>query len=95
VQNGTKYMETKVQIQTGGGQKGWVEYDKKFMVLKKAAPRAPKGKPGAKPGAKPRPGQPAVKRPPMPQPRTNSRGATPKKSGRPPRVRRVPTPPTR
>ncbi|NIP92226.1 MAG: hypothetical protein GWO24_01625, partial [Akkermansiaceae bacterium] len=36
VENGSSYLDTKVEIQMPGGKTGWVEYDKKFIVLKKA-----------------------------------------------------------
>ena len=89
VQNGSGYMETKVEIQTRSGKKGTVEYDKKFIVLRKATPRAPLvrgSKPGQKPGAKPPiPGQ-RTTRPPTPSSSS---------SNRPSRVRRVPNPPSR
>ena len=89
VENEGGYMETKVQIQTRNGKKGTVEYDKKFIVLKKATLRAPTRKPTAKPG----------QRPPIPG-RSTSRSPTPSKkpttsTARPSRVRRVPNPPTR
>ena len=72
------------------GKIGTVEYDKKFIVLKKATPRAPVGrkpttkKPTTKPGQRP----------------SSSRGPT-RPSSRPspsagnPRVRRIPNPPSR
>ena len=97
VDNGSSYLETKVQIQTAGGQKGWVEYDKKFLVLKAATPQAPAGgrnnNPGARPGTPggpPVPGRPPAATPnPSPRPTGNDSG------NRPSRVRRVPTPPSR
>lgn len=95
VEHGASYLETKVEIRTRSGKTGTVEYDKKFLVLKKATPKAPTGaKPGQlKPGQRPRSGaptipgrQPSGNRPPNP----SSGGSTNK-----PRVRRIPNPPTR
>lgn len=85
VENGDSYLGTKVEIQTRSGMTGTVEYDKKFIVLKKATPRAP-SKPGAKPKP-PVPGRATGKRPPVP----SSSSST----ARPSRVRRVPNPPSR
>lgn len=88
VENEGGYMDTKVQIQTRNGKKGTVEYDKKFIVLRKATPRAPTRKPTAKPGQRPPiPGRSS--RPPMPTKKPTTT------STRPSRVRRVPNPPTR
>lgn len=83
VRNGTKYKDTKVEIAYAGNKTAWVEYDDKFMVLKKATAAPARGKPGSQP--KPG-GKPGTARPPMP---SASGGQTP----RPSRVRRIPTPP--
>ena len=54
VERGASYMDTRVEIKNRSGKIGSVEYDKKFIVLKKATPRAPVGKkPVVKPGQKP------------------------------------------
>ena len=84
VDRGSSYMDTRVEIKNRSGKIGAVEYDKKFIVLKKATPRAPAGKPTAKPTVKPtvKPSTPA-KRPPTPS------------TGGKPRVRRIPSPPSR
>ena len=87
VERGSCYLETRVEIKNRSGKIGAVEYDEKFIVLKKATPKAPVGnKPTVKPG----------QRPPTPQ-----RTATPTKrptsssSAGKPRVRRIPSPPSR
>ena len=88
VERGASYMDTRVEIKNRSGKIGSVEYDKKFIVLKKATPKAPVGrKPVVKPGQKP----------------PTSRTPTPSTKGRPsssssaskPRVRRIPSPPKR
>lgn len=93
VDGGQGFMDTKVQIKTRSGKKGTVEYDRKFIVLKKATPRAnPSGKPGAKPN-------PSGRKPPVPgrtsTNRTPPRPGTSTSSGGRPRVRRIPNPPSR
>jgi len=88
VERGASYMDTRVEIKNRSGKIGSVEYDKKFIVLKKATPKAPVGrKPVVKPGQKP----------------PTSRTPTPSTKGRPsssssaskPRVRRILSPPKR
>ena len=88
VERGASYMDTRVEIKNRSGKIGSVEYDKKFIVLKQATPKAPVGrKPVVKPGQKP----------------PTSRTPTPSTKGRPsssssaskPRVRRIPSPPKR
>ena len=90
VQRGKSYMDTKVEIKTRSGKTGTVEYDKKFIVLRKATPKAPVK--GAKPAVCP-PGQ-KTSSPPVPgrsgKPAT-ARPPSPTK----PRVRRIPSPPSR
>ena len=90
VQRGKSYMDTKVEIKTRSGKTGTVEYDKKFIVLRKATPKAPVK--GAKPAVRP-PGQ-KTSSPPVPgrsgKPAT-ARPPSPTK----PRVRRIPSPPSR
>ena len=81
VDRGSSYMDTRVEIKNRSGKIGAVEYDKKFIVLKKATPRAPAGKkPTVKPTVKP---TTPAKRPPTPS------------TGGKPRVRRIPSPPSR
>lgn len=86
VEDGTHFLETRVEIKTRGNKTGWVEYDKKFIALKKAAPKpAPRGGKG-NPG---RSGQ----RPPIPSATSgNKSGSGTSSRGR---VRRVPTPPSK
>ena len=87
VDRGLSYMDTRVEIKSRSGKIGAVEYDEKFIVLKKATPKAPAGK------------KPSVK--PSQRPSTPQRTATPSKrptspsSGGNPRVRRIPSPPSR
>ncbi len=92
VDRGKGFMDTKVEIKNRSGKIGTVEYDKKFIVLKKATPKAPAGtKPTSKPTSKP--GQrPSSSRGPTPPSRPSSRPSPP--AGKP-RVRRTPNPPTR
>ena len=92
VDRGKGFMDTKVEIKNRSGKIGTVEYDKKFIVLKKATPKAPAGKkPTSKPTSKP--GQrPSSSRGPTPPSRPSSR---PSPSAGKPRVRRIPNPPTR
>ena len=89
VERGKSYMDTKVQIKTRSGKTGTVEYDKKFIVLRKATPKAPVK--GSKPAARP---SRQKTTPPVPgrsaKPST-ARPPTPSK----PRVRRIPSPPSR
>lgn len=87
VDRGSSYMDTRVEIKNRSGKIGAVEYDEKFIVLKKATPKAPAGKkPTIKPG----------QRPPTPQrPTTTSKRPTSTSSGGKPRVRRIPSPPSR
>ena len=92
VDRGKGFMDTKVEIKNRSGKIGTVEYDKKFIVLKKATPKAPVGrKPTAKPPTKP--GQrPSSSRGPTPPSRPSSK---PSPSASNPRVRRIPNPPSR
>ena len=94
VEQGSKRLETKVEIKTRGGKTGWVEYDEKLIAVKKAVPKAPAGgKPGAKNPPVPQrggPQRPGASTPPVPGKTGNNNTA-----GRGSRVRRVPTPPTR
>ncbi|MAT45898.1 MAG: hypothetical protein CMO35_00535 [Verrucomicrobiaceae bacterium] len=86
VERGASYMDTRVEIKNRSGKIGSVEYDKKFIVLKKATPRAPVGKkPVVKPGQKP-----PTSRAPTPSARPSSSSSASK-----PRVRRIPSPPKR
>ena len=92
VDRGKGFMDTKVEIKNRSGKIGTVEYDKKFIVLKKATPKAPVGR---KPTTKPttRPGQrPSSSRGPTPPSRPSSK---PSSSARKPSVRRIPNPPSR
>ncbi|MBB79987.1 MAG: hypothetical protein CMN02_03120 [Roseibacillus sp.] len=88
VDRGSSYMDTRVEIKNRSGKIGAVEYDEKFIVLKKATPRAPAGKqPTVKPGQKPTtPQRPTT---------TSKRPSTSSSSGGKPRVRRIPSPPSR
>lgn len=87
VENGSNFLETRVEIKTRGEKTGWVEYDKKFIALKKAAPKAPvrggKGNPGSSRGGQ---------RPPIPGASNSKSGSGTSSRGR---VRRVPTPPAK
>ena len=90
VDRGKGFMDTKVEIKNRSGKIGTVEYDKKFIVLKKATPRAPVGRKPTTKKPTPKPGQ----RP------SSSRGPTrpsskPSPSAGNPRVRRIPNPPSR
>ena len=85
VQDPIKYMETKVKISVGG-ETGTIGYDEKFLPLKKIAVAAKKPAP-KKPGARPTRG-----RPPVPGVKTQR---PPTSGANKPRVRRVPTPPSR
>ena len=94
-QDPNDYLKTRVKVSVGG-QEGFVTYDEKELVIKQpAAKKQPAKKAPAKPTAKkPAPntqnqGQGA--RPPIPGMKTNQNTGT----QRAPRVRRVPTPPTR
>ena len=90
VERGKSYMDTKVEIKTRSGKTGTVEYDKKFIVLRKATPKAPVK--GAKPAARPTNGRPAT--PPVPGRSTKPSNARPPSPTKP-RVRRIPSPPSR
>ncbi len=86
VERGASYMDTRVEIKNRSGKIGSVEYDKKFIVLKKATPKAPVGKkPVVKPGQRP-----PTSRTPTPSTRPTSSSSAGK-----PRVRRIPSPPKR
>ena len=86
MERGASYMDTRVEIKNRSGKIGSVEYDKKFIVLKKATPKAPAGrKPVLKPGQKP-----PTSRTPTPSARPSSSSSASK-----PRVRRIPSPPKR
>jgi hypothetical protein len=94
VEQGEGRLKTKVQIKTRSGKVGWVEYDEKFLALKKTMPQPQPGQ--QNPNQPPVPGRPGggnqpQVRPPVPTP--NAQNAT--TNNRPTRVRRVPTPPNR
>lgn len=101
VEEGSGFMDTKVQVETSGGKQGWVEYDKKFLVLKGATPSAPAANTSGNRGqVTARPGTP--NRPPVPTRAASARRTPPRpnasssrNNNQPSRVRRVPTPPSR
>ncbi|MCH2062668.1 MAG: hypothetical protein MK194_02965 [Roseibacillus sp.] len=93
VDRGKGFMDTKVEIKNRSGKIGMVEYDKKFIVLKKATPRAPVGKkPVTKPGQRP----PTSRGPTPPSSsRSSSSSSRPSSSSSKARTRRIPNPPSR
>ncbi len=91
VDRGKGYMDTKVEIKNRSGKIGSVEYDKKFIVLKKATPRAPVKKPVTKPGQRP----PTSRGPTPPSSSRSSSSSKRPSSSSQPRTRRIPQPPSR
>ena len=93
IQDPLDYKATKVRISVGG-ETGMVEYDEKFLLLKKTMVASKKPtKPGARPvhGARPTAKKPST----IPGLNTKRPTTPPGTSSRTPRVRRVPTPPKR
>jgi hypothetical protein len=81
------YMKTEVEIAVGGGKTGLVTYEEKYLALKTPAPQK-----------KPTPNQTSSTRRPTPTIPGMKPGTTPTRTsstGSSPRVRRVPTPPSR
>ena len=92
VDRGKGFMDTKVEIKNRSGKIGMVEYDKKFIVLKKATPRAPVGKkPVTKPGQRP----PTSRGPTPPSSSRSSSSSSRSSSSRKPSARPIPNPPSR
>jgi hypothetical protein len=89
---------TTVEVATANGKAGWVGYEEKYLALKPGAAAAnPAAKPAATPGGRPpNPATPAAN-PASPQipGLTNGRQSSRSSTGSAPRVRRVPTPPTK
>jgi hypothetical protein len=81
------YMKTEVEISVGGGKTGLVTYEEKYLALKTPAPqRQPTNKPNSSSG-RPTPTIPGMK--------PGTTPTRPTSTGSSPRVRRVPTPPSR